>query len=102
MDNQEFQVHHDQNFLGRTYRQDFLNLIHFTYFYSLFHFPFVKSNKYFIIFMDILPFTPKDFMNEHYWKQFFKKLKKEGSGNEYFEWYGNYQSFDHLYKKFIK
>lgn len=49
----------------------------------------------------VLPQQCRDFMNKQYWKRFFKKIKKEGQATEYFEWYGNYTSFDHLFKKFI-
>ena len=51
---------------------------------------------------NILPHQCRDFMNQQYWKKFFKKIKKEGHQSEYYEWYGDYASFDHLFKALIK
>ena len=50
----------------------------------------------------ILPSQCRDFMTQAYWEKFFKRIKKEGSETEYFEWYGEYQSFEHLFKLNIK
>ncbi|CAD8060411.1 unnamed protein product [Paramecium primaurelia] len=50
----------------------------------------------------VLPTQCRDFMNKQYWQRFFKKIKKEGQQNEFFEWYGNYDSYNHLFKKYIK
>lgn len=50
----------------------------------------------------ILPSQCRDFMTKAYWERFFKKIKKEGSETEYFEWYGDFQAFEHLFKEFIK
>ena len=41
-------------------------------------------------------------MTKSYWEKFFRKIKKEGSETEFFEWYGEYSSFDHLFKKYIE
>jgi 2-polyprenyl-3-methyl-5-hydroxy-6-metoxy-1,4-benzoquinol methylase len=49
----------------------------------------------------ILPTECRDFMTKSYWEKFFKKMKKEGGESEYFEWYGDYASFDHLFGKHI-
>lgn len=38
----------------------------------------------------ILPSQCRDFMTQAYWEKFFKRIKKEGSETEYFEWYGEY------------
>lgn len=40
-------------------------------------------------------------MSQSYWEKFFRRIKKEGSETEYFEWYGEYQSFEHLFKLHI-
>ena len=50
----------------------------------------------------ILPSQCRDFMNKSYWEKFFRKIKKEGGDTEFFEWYGEYSSFDHLFKKYIE
>jgi len=49
----------------------------------------------------VLPTECRDFMTKNYWEKFFKRIKKESGGTEYFEWYGEYASFDHLFKKYL-
>lgn len=54
--------------------------------------------------MNILPKNYGEFQTKQYWDKFFRKLKKQNdkSDGEYFEWYGSFQSFQHILSQIVK